>query len=432
MSHLTLSERVTIENALRARKGFKEIARMIGHSHTTVKREVVKHAQASEKGAKGRVTNRCHHRSLCKRQYLCEHCEHPLSRRHCASCSKCNSVCPQYEELICDRLARPPYVCNGCTKEGICVLRKRFYIAEAAQKEYGQMLTEARAGFAITPEQRCELITTLRGGMRRGQSIRHMVAANPDSFNVCEKSLYTYLNAGVLAPLGRLDLPCAPKMRPHRKKGSVHQVNRRCAVGRTLEDFQAYCHANPDLPIVEMDSVAGIPGGKVLLTLNFDSCGLMLPFIRDANTSQSVIDVFNYLEETVGIKTFQGLFPVILTDNGSEFSNPDALETSPFSGERRTRIFYCRPYAAWQKPHVENNHLNLRKIFPKGESMEHITAETTVLAACHLNSMLRKSFGDAPAIQRFEQLYGMDILPKLGIRLIPSEEVRLTPELVMQ
>ena len=432
MGHLTLSERVEIENALRARKGFKEIARQIGHSHTTVKREVVKHAQASEKGAKGRVTNRCLYRTTCKRQYVCKICEHTLCNRHCASCSKCNSNCPEFEELVCERLLKPPYVCNGFTKEGICVLRKRFYVAETAQKEYEQMLTEARVGFAITPEQRRELITSLSVGMRRGQSIHHIVATNPDSFNVCEKSLYTYLNAGVLTPMGRLDLPCAPKMRPQRKKGAIHQVNRKCTIGRTQEDFLAFCHANPDLPIVEMDSVVGIPGGKVLLTLNFDSCGLLLPFIRNANTSQSVIDVFNHLEEAVGITTFQKILPIILTDNGSEFSNPDALENSPFTGDRRTRIFYCRPYAAWQKPHVENNHLNLRKIFPKGESMEHITAETTILAACHLNSMLRKSFGDAPAIKRFEQLYGMDILPKLGIRLINSEEVRLTPELVMQ
>ena len=38
--------------------------------------------------------------------------------------------------------------------------------------------------------------------------------------------------------------------------------------------------------------------------------------------------------------TLSGLFPVILTDNGSEFSNPPALEFSPFNGRQRSRIFY--------------------------------------------------------------------------------------------
>ncbi len=144
MGHLTLPERVLIENAPRARKGFKEIARLVGHSHTTVKREVVKHARESGKGAKGRVTNRCVKRTECRRQFVCGSCLHPQSMRHCASCAKCNSACPEFEELSCERLSRPPYVCNGCTREGVCVLRKRFYVATVAQEEYERTLSESR------------------------------------------------------------------------------------------------------------------------------------------------------------------------------------------------------------------------------------------------------------------------------------------------
>ncbi|MBR4746957.1 MAG: IS30 family transposase [Desulfovibrio sp.] len=430
MGHLTLPERVLIENALRARKGFKEIARLVGHSHTTVKREVVKHARESGKGAKGRVTNRCVKRTECRRQFVCGSCLHPQSMRHCASCAKCNSACPEFEELSCERLSRPPYVCNGCTREGVCVLRKRFYVATVAQEEYERTLSESREGFALTSAERRTLAEALAPGMRRGQSVHHIVAASPDAFPVCEKSLYAYLHAGALTPLGPLDLPAAPKMRPRRRKGAVHMVDRRCLEGRRQEDFAAFCRANPDLPVVEMDSVEGTRGGKVLLTLNFDSCGLMLPFVREANTSRSVIDVFDGLERTLGLEAFRELLPVVLTDNGTEFSNPAALETSPDTGERRTRIFYCRPYSAWQKPHVENNHLNLRRIFPKGEPMDHVTPEKAALAACHLNSMLRRSFGNVPAIVRFEQAYGKGILEKLGVRLVPASEVRLTPDLV--
>lgn len=431
MGHLTLSERVEIENALRARKGFKEIARLVGHSHTTVKREVVKHAQESEKGAKGRVTNRCVRRPECRRQYLCLPCSHANTAFHCASCARCNSVCPEFEELSCERLSRPPYVCNGCTREGACVLRKRFYVAAVAQARYERTLVESREGFALTAAERRGLAESLAEGLRRGQSVHHIVASSPDDFGVCERSLYTYLRAGALAPLGPLDLPAAPKMRPRRRKGAIHMVDRRCLEGRRREDFLEFCRASPDLPLVEMDSVEGEKGGKVLLTLNFDSCGLMLPFIREANTSRSVVDVFDALERTLGLETFRALLPVVLTDNGTEFSNPGALETSPFTGERRTRVFYCRPYAAWQKPHVENNHLNLRKIFPKGEPMDHVTPEKAALAACHLNSMVRRAYGNVPAIVRFAKAYGDGILEKLGVRLIPAAEVRLTPELVM-
>lgn len=51
----------------------------------------------------------------------------------------------------------------------------------------------------------------------------------------------------------------------------------------------------PDSPITEIDSVEGTKGGKVLLTIHFVKAELMLAFIRGANTSQSVIDIFDRL-----------------------------------------------------------------------------------------------------------------------------------------
>jgi len=72
----------------------------------------------------------------------------------------------------------------------------------------------------------------------------------------------------------------------------------------------------------------GKKGGSVLLTLHFKSCGFMIAFLRYRNTSQSVINVFRHLYSILGKDFFKRLFPVILTDNGSEFSNPSALETA--------------------------------------------------------------------------------------------------------
>lgn len=49
---------------------------------------------------------------------------------------------------------------------------------------------------------------------------------------------------------------------------------------------------------------------------------------------------------------FDKLFPVILTDNGNEFSNLYAIEFDKM-GNRRTRIFYCDPSSPYQKGSVE-------------------------------------------------------------------------------
>jgi len=239
------------------------------------------------------------------------------------------------------------------------------------------------------------------------------------------------VNTGLLKPVGRLDLPMAVKMKPRRKKGVPHKVDRKCREGRTIEDYKAFMEAHPDLVPVEMDSVEGKKGGKILLTMNIDSCTFMMLFIRDANTSQSVIDVFNRLEKLFGLELFRRIFPVIVTDNGSEFSNPGALESScTVEGERRTNIFYCKPLAAWQKPNVENNHNNLRAIFPKGASMDHVTQEKAELAMSHLNSKLREGLNDIPAFKLFTTIYGEGILEKIGVRLIEPNNVVLKPSLV--
>ncbi|MBQ0032467.1 MAG: hypothetical protein KBT68_06670 [bacterium] len=45
------------------------------------------------------------------------------------------------------------------------------------------------------------------------------------------------------------------------------------------------------------------------------------------------------------------LFPVILTDRGTEFSNPSRIEFDK-DGKRRTRVFFCDPMNSNQKSHL--------------------------------------------------------------------------------
>ena len=62
---------------------------------------------------------------------------------------------------------------------------------------------------------------------------------------------------------------------------------------------------------------------------NYVNVSLMLGFIREANTSKSVTDIYDELYHCLGGQDFRRLFPVILTDNGSEFSNPKCIENGP-------------------------------------------------------------------------------------------------------
>jgi len=186
---------------------------------------------------------------------------------------------------------------------------------------------------------------------------------------------------------------------------------------------------HPDTPVVQMDTVEGTKGGKVLLTIHFTNSQFMLAFIRDANTSQSVIDVFNDLESKLSFEIFSTLFPVILTDNGSEFSNPLSIEFNK-QGHQRTHIFYCDPSAPYQKGAVENNHEFIRRIIPKGKSFDAYAQYDVNLMLSHINSYGRKKLNNQSPSSVFSFLHKNDILKKLGINIIQPNDIILTPRLL--
>jgi IS30 family transposase len=289
------------------------------------------------------------------------------------------------------------------------------------------MLVESRSGVNISEGELLALDAFVSPLIRRGQSVHHIVANNPDQFSVSEKSIYRYV-AGGLLKAKNIDMPRVCRMRPRKSKPVEHKVDKACRIGRTINDYNHYLEQT-GLYSVEMDSVLGRVGGKVLLTLHFKSCDLMFAFIRERNTSQSVIDCFNDLFKLLGAKCFEMLFPVILTDNGSEFSNPKALEFDA-EGNRRTNIFYCDPLASFQKPNVELNHEFIRRILPKGYSFDHLVQDDIDLMMSHINSYSREKLNDKPPFDVFSFLYGDSVLEKVGLRKIPANEILLKPELL--
>jgi IS30 family transposase len=263
--------------------------------------------------------------------------------------------------------------------------------------------------------------------IRRGQSVHHITANNPDQFQVSEKTLYRYVSGGLLEAKN-IDMPRVCRLKPRKSKPVQHKVDSGCRIGRTYADFEAFTK-HTGIPAIEMDSVTGRVGGKVLLTLMFKHCGFMLAFIRERNTSRSVIDIFNALYERLGPVCFKTLFPLVLTDNGSEFSNPKALEFDK-QGGRRTNIFHCDPYASFQKPNVELNHEFIRKILPKGRPFDGLTQSDINLMMSHINSYSREKLNDKTPFDLFGFLYGYDIPDKPGLFKVPANEVLLKPALL--
>lgn len=154
----------------------------------------------------------------------------------------------------------------------------------------------------------------------------------------------------------------------------------------------------------------------------------MLAFIMDSCSQIAVKEVIDKLYEILGHDVFKLSFPVILTDNGSEFKSPEALELDS-EGNQRTKIFYCNPMASYQKPHVEKNHEYIRYIIPKGTSFDNRTQEDITLMMSHINSTARASLNGNSPFKLAQMLLDNSLLDKLSLKHIVADDVHLKPAL---
>lgn len=425
-THLSLDDRITISQMLSEHQSFKQIALAIDKNCTSISREVRNHMQFKRTGGYGRSYNACLHRRNCSNRSLCASCSSP-KKKHCSLCEKCNTNCPDFVEETCARLKKPPYVCNPCPDRGGCTLEKRFYDAAFADHEYRDLLSESRSGISYSEEEIRRLDEMVSPLIFRGQSLNHICANNRDALMISESSLYRLVGYNVFRARN-IDLPRKVRY-GRRRKTKVFKVDKACRIGRTYEDFTSFCSIHPDLPVTQMDSVEGKKGGKVLLTIHFLKAELMLAFLRDANDSQSVLDLFERLYLELRPDIFMSVMPLILTDNGSEFSNPKAIEYDR-QRNQRTRIFYCNAASPGQKGSAEKNHEFIRYVLPKGTSFDCLTQEDICLLMNHINSYSRQSLGNKCPYEIFEFVYGTEVIRALGCHRIPPNEVNLTPSLL--
>lgn len=420
--HLTLDERITIETMLKEKANITKIANTLDKHPTTISKEIRNHLVFRRVGAMHCNYNACALRFKCEKTKICTTCH--SERRHslCKRCSMCNAFCKDFVRQTCPKLSKPPYVCNGCGNRLSCSLEKHYYYAKDADVEYRQLLSDSRNGISLSEEELRHLDEIVSPLIRKKQSPHHICVTNKDSIMVSERTLYRLIDARLLSSMN-IDLP--RKVRYRVRKKTVHKkIDKACRVGRDYDYFLSYKEEHPDFPITELDSVEGKRGGKVLLTIHFVKAEMMLAFIREHNDSQSVIDIFNDLYETLEAPRFQKIFRICLADNGSEFSNPNALELDS-DGNLRTKVFYCNPNAPYQKGSAERNHEFIRYFIPKGTDMSSFTQKDISLMMDHINSYSRESLGDKSPYEIFSFLYGQEILDLLGCHLIPPQDVTL-------
>ncbi len=425
---IDLTDRLAIETGLCRGESFQKIADTIHRHPSTVSHEVL--ANRTFIHGTYYFGKDCNYAHGCVKRNMCGASEESC-HDHCKKCIgfDCRTVCERYKSIACNKPAKPPYVCNTCHDRRYCFKDRFIYTAQHADAAASRRRSESRQGIRLTDAQKAfvdELVTRL---VKKGQPLTHIYAEHEAEMPISLRSLYNYIDAGELS-IKNIDLRRKVGYKARKKSRGWVLKEQRYREGHTYADYEFYMK-HTGLSALEMDTVKGVrEQGKRLLTMIFQDNSVMLLFLMPDGTGASVKRIFDFLERGLGLERFQRLFPVILTDNGTEFRNVAGLELTE-DLQYRTKLFFCDPMASWQKPHIEKNHEFIRYVIPRGKTLNPYTQEDMTLLMNHINSTRRPGLGNKSpyelADEDDEDMHALFALLKMD--LIPPDEVHLMPDL---
>lgn len=333
-------------------------------------------------------------------------------------------------EGACPRLLSWPRACNGCKyRRYHCSRRwKCEYSAARAQRLADEALSESRKGVDFADERDFErVMETIRGDVTRGLSPAQIARARAGEVRASTSTIYRWIEAGY-AGMSNLELRRKVGYRPRRRSRPAGAASR--DPRRSFTAFSALPESQRERA-AEMDTVIGLARDEqCLLTLYLRPCRFQVVMLLPEKTASAVASALDSLEEALGKEAFWRLFGLILTDNGAEFSDPTALERSRGGGGSRCSVYYCDPRQSQQKGGCERNHVELRKILPKGRgiSFDDLEPRDAAVLMSHLNSEPRPSLmGMTPIamLRAADPEAAGALLGALGVEEVPYERLLL-------
>jgi len=323
----------------------------------------------------------------------------------------------------CGRLHRFPYTCNACEKKHSCSRATRFYDAYAAQAAYEKNLRESRKHPYRSEEEMKALNRQISPLIFQGQSLYAALEANPQ-IHLPESSARRYIERGYF-DCRNIDLPRTVRFQ-HPWKAPAMRIRPLPVTvlhNRTFQDYQDYCASSKRVTL-QLDTVIGkLKDNHFILTL-FEpqsrfQWGYVLPKSAKA-VNQKILKLTRQLTAAHSL-----FFDCILTDNGFEFQLLPLIESDPDTGELFFRVFFCDPYASFQKGGCERNHEFLRFFYQKGKTLDFIQQYELDEIFSQIDSLPRKSLGGKTSFQRFMELFQFDPSSILDIHEIVPEKLRM-------
>lgn len=103
-----------------------------------------------------------------------------------------------------------------------------------------------------------------------------------------------------------------------------------------------------------------------------------------------------------------------------------AKEIKRYSYEQKTGYSSSQ----YQKGACEVNHELIRRIIPKGTSLDNYTQDDIFLMMDHINSYKRKKLNNRSPYDAFSFYYGEDVLKRLACKPVAAENIILKPRLL--
>ena len=372
MSHLTLENRKLISSMITKGKKCIDIAKAIGCDPTTIAKEIKKNRIISKEA-----------------KYK--------------------------DKILCKKLDRFPYVCVDCShKYTDCILTQLRYNAEVAQKKYEYKLHETRKGINLTKEEHDSLNKALTEGLLEKKSIYSIIHSS--RIDVSIPTVYRYIKEKKV-DISRMDLPYAVTYKKRKKQNKKYEYPGNGKIdrhNRTYIDYLAYKKSHINEMTTQMDFLGSIVSDRcsILVIIIPEIHFPFLWIVKDKN-SEKVVEIFNELENKLGYEKFNEIFPSILTDRDPCFVDILGIEFSKELGVQRTYLFFCDAFKSNQKASVENINKQIRKFFPKGKSIDHLTQEDiNVVNKILIESPLFSLDGHSPK-DAFITLFGQKAFDKL-------------------
>ena len=401
-----------------------QIARELERDSSTIQKEIKKFSIIVKTKKSCKV---CGNYETCNKTKICGN---NIDAGFCAKCKGCMVAveqCEEYEpKVTCEKIKGRRKTCNSCPRRKYgCEEVKILYIAREAWKQHKKNKEKSKKQFKEIENK--EYMEEIEKMIIRGISpeVALGVIGNKYGATISVPTLYYRIDKGKMK-CKNIHLRNKLKREvKEEKEERQHRNDKHRANGRSYGDLTEEEKKNKLAGYGEMDTVIGIPGGKLLLTLLNRKTSFLFGLPVKDKKQETIIKEIDKLELTIEDK-FELILKKIVTDNGGEFLNYEGIEKSTITGNKRIWLYYADPYASYEKGQIENQHRLIRYFFPKGTDFSKYSNEAIIEKMNRINNYPRKDLKWSTPYKEMEKIIGKETLNKLGFYEIPIEELNMT------